>query len=194
MITIIDHTIRARLNLHPSCYMIAQACAQFQPLMKGTGVNTLSDLLGYDASTVSKCMKQLIEVGLIEKKENGYYYPTNKWYLAHDGEEVDVVTVNEELANQVIMLFNEVNWSKYQIPSNAGLVKKLLKQNNKLTLDHFRSVIMHKKITWGEDEKMKEYNRPSTIFSGKFLKYLDDANHYWLNKHKHDSATSILGN
>jgi uncharacterized phage protein (TIGR02220 family) len=193
MISVIDHSVRAKLNLTPVTYMVCHACAQLRPLMKGTGVIYLSELLGLSSGTISQSMKTLIEMGLIEKLENGYYYPSNKWYLAHEGEEVVTTTAHDDLAKQVVQYFNEVNGTKYQLHSNIELVKKILKQNSKLTLDHFRSVIVHKKESWGDDDKMKEYNRPSTLFSGKFLKYLDDANHYWLNKQKHDSATQIIG-
>lgn len=194
MISIIDHSVREKLNLHPVAYMVCQACANLYPTMKGTGVGYLSEQLGLPSQTVSQSMKYLIEHHLIEKKENGYYYPTMTWYLAHDGEDVDIVAPSEDLAKEVIDFFNRVNGTKYQIPNNMELVKKILKANPKLTIKHFHSVIIHKKETWGNDDKMKEYNRPSTIFSGKFLKYLDDANHYWINQHKHDSATQIIGN
>lgn len=193
MITIIDHSVRGKLNLSPIAYMVCHACAQHQPLMKGTGVNYLSELLGLSSGTVTQSMKTLIEMGLLEKLVNGFYYPTFKWYSAHDGDDVVTTTVNEDLARNVMIFFNEVNDTKYQIHTNIDLIKKILRHNNKLTIDHFKSVIVHKKETWGTDEKMKEYNRPSTLFSGKFLKYLDDANHYWINKKKHDSATQIIG-
>jgi uncharacterized phage protein (TIGR02220 family) len=193
MISLIDHSVRQRLNLHPVTYMVCHACAQHHPLMKGTGVSALSELLGLNSGTVTQSMKDLIDKGLVEKVVNGFYYPTTKWYLAHDGEDVVVVTISDDLAKEVIEYFNEVNETKYQLHNNIEMVKKILKANPKLTITHFKSVIAHKKETWGDDDKMKEYNRPSTIFSGKFLKYLDDANHYWINKQKHDSATTILG-
>lgn len=193
MITIIDHSVRARINLSPIAYMVCHACAQLRPLSKGTGVIYLSELLGLNSGTITQSMKTLIEMGLLEKKENGYYYPTKKWYIAHDGEDVVVSTVNEDLAKEVISFFNEINDTKYQLHNNVDLVKKILKANPKLTLDHFKSVIIHKRETWASDDKMKDYNRPSTLFSGKFLKYLDDANHYWINKQKHDSTTTIAG-
>jgi uncharacterized phage protein (TIGR02220 family) len=193
MITIIDHSVRAKLNLSPIAYMVCHACSMHQPLMKGTGVIYLSELLGLSSGTITQSMKTLIEMGLLEKKENGYYYPSTKWYIANDGEDVVVTTVNDDMAKVVIEYFNEVNDTKYQLHSNVEIVKKILKVNPKLTLDHFKSVIIHKKETWGSDEKMKDYNRPSTLFSSKFLKYLDDANHYWINKQKHDSTTTIAG-
>jgi len=66
-------------------------------------------------------------------------------------------------------------------------IKTIIKQSPNITLEHFKSVIIHKKDTWGADPKMAEYNRPSTIFSGKFSKYLDDANHYWILKTKQNA-------
>lgn len=193
MITIIDHSVRAKLNLHPVTYMVCYVCAQHQPLMKGTGVSLISEILGLNSGTVTQSMRELIDRGLVEKVVNGFYYPTTKWYLAHEGEDVVVSTVNEDLAKEVISFFNEINDTKYQLHNNIDLVKKILKANPKLTMDHFKSVIIHKRETWATDDKMKDYNRPSTLFSGKFLKYLDDANHYWINKQKHDSTTTIAG-
>jgi uncharacterized phage protein (TIGR02220 family) len=193
MISLVDHSIRAKLNIHPITYMVCHACAQLRPLSKGTGVSYLSELLGLNSGTVTQSMKSLIESGLLEKMENGYFYPSLKWYLAHDGEAVTITTANDDIAKDVILFFNEINDTKYQLHANIDLVKKVLKANPKLTITHFKSVIVHKSKTWGADDKMKEYNRPSTLFSGKFLKYLDDANHYWINKQKHDSATQIIG-
>jgi len=193
MISIIDHSVREKLGLHPVAYIVCQACANLYPTLKGTGVGYLSEQLGLPAQTISQSMKYLIEHHLIEKKDNGYYYPSMTWYLAHQGEDVVVKDDMKDLAVEVIRLFNEINSTKYQVPANTDLAIKILKNNPKLTIDHFKSVITHKALTWGVDDKMKEYNRPSTIFSGKFLKYLDDANHYWINQHKHDSATQIIG-
>ena len=194
MISIIDHSVRANLNISPVTYMVCHACAQHQPLMKGTGVSSLSELLGLNPGTVTQSMRELIDKGLVEKVVNGFYYPTTKWYLAHDGEVVEVNTASDDIAKDVIEYFNQVNQTKYQLPNNIDLIKKILKANPKLTINHFKSVILHKMETWGNDDKMKEYNRPSTIFSTKFIKYLDDANHYWINKQKHDSTITVTGN
>lgn len=190
----IDTKVASALQLNPTQYLVCQLCAQYEPLKKGTGVGHVSEVLCCDSGSVTKAMRHLIDVGLINKSENGFYYPTSKWYLAHDGEEVVVTTHFDEMAKEVIEFFNQVNATKYQLHNNSELVVKILKQNNKLTIDHFKSVIVHKHETWAADDKMSQYNRPSTLFSGKFLKYLDDANHYWIQKQKHDSTTQILGN
>jgi hypothetical protein len=36
------------------------------------------------------------------------------------------------------------------------------------------------------------YNRPATIFSRKFLVYLDEANIYWLNKAKDANSNELV--
>lgn len=196
MTTTIDHSVRKRLNISSVHYIVAQTCAQFYPLLKETGISILSQYLGLSTAAVRVAMDDLRNTipALLEKKENGFYYPTIHWYSAHDGEEVTLTSEAEEVAKFVIIFFNEVNSTKYQIPANVELIRRLMKANPKLSLDHFKSVIVHKNETWGNDAKMKEYNRPSTLFSSKFMKYLDDANHYWIQKHKHDSATQIIGN
>lgn len=180
MIITIDTSVQRKLDLNPTQYAVCQMCALYAPLQKGTGVSHVSEVLNADQSTITKSMRHLIDVGLLSKADNGFYYPTQNWYLAHDGEEVIVKGKHDYLAISVIELFNKVNNTKYQLPANMPYVIKLLKANPHFTIVHFESVITHKAETWGKDEKMAEYNRPSTIFSSKFLKYLDEATHYWL--------------
>jgi uncharacterized phage protein (TIGR02220 family) len=189
----VDTEVMVRLGLSPTQYLVAQLCSAYSFLMKGTGVGRIAEVLDVDSGSITKAMRHLIDVGLLEKRDNGFFYPSQKWYIAHDGEEVTVVSEADTIGAEVVEYFNKINGTKYQL-TNAESVKKILKSNPKLTINHFKSVIVHKYETWGNDEKMKEYNRPSTLFSSKFLKYLDDANHYWINKQKHDSATEITGN
>jgi Mn-dependent DtxR family transcriptional regulator len=54
--------------------------------MKGTGVGRIAEVLDVDSGSITKAMRHLIDVGLLEKKDNGFYYPSQKWYIAHDGE------------------------------------------------------------------------------------------------------------
>jgi len=189
----VDTEVMVRLGLSPTQYLVAQLCSTYSFLMKGTGVGRIAEVLDVDSGSITKAMRHLIDVGLLEKKDNGFFYPSQKWYIAHDGEDVAVVSEADTIGSEVIEYFNQINGTKYQL-TNAEYVKKILKANPKLTINHFKSVIVHKHDTWGIDDKMKEYNRPSTLFSSKFLKYLDDANHYWINKQKNDSATEITGN
>jgi uncharacterized phage protein (TIGR02220 family) len=93
---------------------------------------------------------------------------------------------NNDLSNEVLELFNDVNDTKY---TNIDKIKAIIKSNPKVTIDQFASIIYHKKETWGNDPKMKDYLRPATLFGSiiKFKTYLDDATNYWIQKAKHDN-------
>lgn len=194
MVNVIDHKIRSSINISVSEYIVIDTCSQMYPLMIGTGINYLSEVTGIPSGTIKQAMNSLIDRGLLEKKDNGYYYPSRKWYIALSGEPVVANDTSENTAKHVIQFFNELNGTKYHVQSSLDLIKKIVKSNPKISIDHFESVIVHKHETWGRDEKMREYNRPSTLFSSKFIKYLDDANNYWINKEKNDTSTAIIRN
>jgi len=198
MITAIDHNVRVKLGISSVHYMIADACAQHKSVWLPTSINSLAGALGLSTRAVSVAIDEMRTANppLLEIAENGSVYPTNNWYMAFFEEPVKVSTKDTDLAKDVVTAFNDINGTKYLLPNNMELVKAILKVSPRLTIDHFKSVIVHKKETWGNDEKMKEYNRPGTIFrSGKqFLRYLDDANMYWNTKQKaHDPTATITG-
>lgn len=188
MITAIDHNIRAKLGISSVHYLIADTCAQYKNVWMPTSVNQLASVLGLSTRAVSVAIEdmRLSSPALLEIAENGSVYPTKQWYLAHFEEPSKVSPQNEELAKEVVLLFNELNGTKYQLPNNIEFVKAILRASPRLTIDHFRSVILHKLETWADDEKMKEYNRPATLFRSpkQFMKYLDDATQYWFQKQK----------
>jgi uncharacterized phage protein (TIGR02220 family) len=150
-------------------------------------------VLGLSTRAVSVAVDDLrtSQPPLLEIAENGSFYPTNNWYTSFFEEPIEVKGLDTELAKEVVIMFNEINETKYQLPNNIELVKAIIKQSPRITKEHFKSVIIHKRNTWGIDEKMKEYNRPSTVFRSpkQFHKYLDDANMYWINQTKNDSTT-----
>jgi uncharacterized phage protein (TIGR02220 family) len=196
MISVINHEVRKQLNISSVHYLIAHTCAQYKELLIPTGVSEMAESLGLSHRAVSVAMDDLKSCypAILEKHETGSYYPSRSWYISHFEVTPELTTKDHELAKEVIDFFNEINQTKYQVNSNVEMVKKIIKSNPKITLQHFKSVILHKFSTWGLDEKMKEYNRPSTIFSNKFMKYLDDANHYWIQIKKNDQSTIIFGN
>jgi hypothetical protein len=196
MISVINHEVRKQLNISSVHYLIAHTCAQYKELLIPTGVSEMAESLGLSHRAISVAMDDLKSCypAILERHETGNYYPTKEWYSAHFDVTPELTTKDQELARQVVELFNEINKTKYHINSNVDLVKRIIKHNPKITLQHFKSVILHKFSTWGNEEKMKEYNRPSTIFSNKFMKYLDDANHYWIQIKKNDQSTIIFGN
>jgi uncharacterized phage protein (TIGR02220 family) len=90
------------------------------------------------------------------------------------------------LHHQVIELFNKVNGTTYRTKTYKKLIDTIVKSDKKITLDSFEAVIRHKAQTWGTDDKMSEYNKPSTLFRSttKFAIYLDDARIYWDRQYK----------
>lgn len=182
MTTTIDHSVREMLGLSLAQYAVCDYCAKASPTLTPTGIKSVSENLGMSSAQVSESMKELIGMQLLEKKENGYFYPTIAWHEAHMGEEVFVTNRAVEFATEIIGLFNEINGSRFHVDPYVARVKILMKKG--LTLEHFRSVFTHKKETWGVDPKMSDYNRPGTILSTKFDRYLDDANNYWIKKLK----------
>jgi len=199
MTTTIDHNIRTKLGISSVHYIIADTCAQYKNLWLPTTINALSGALGLSTRAVSVAIDDMRTSNppLLEVAENGSVYPTKSWYMAFFEEPVKVTTQDSELAKQVVTEFNSMNGTKYLLQNNMELVKVILKVSPKLTLDHFKSVIIHKLETWGKDDKMKEYNRPSTIFRSakQFMRYLDEANMYWHTKQKeNDSTITSTGN
>lgn len=93
---------------------------------------------------------------------------------------------DKDLAKEVMDLFNEVNGTSYR---STELVKTIIKNNPKVTIDQFASIIYHKKETWGDDPKMSNYLRPATLFASmnKFKTYLEDATNYWIKKAKNSN-------
>lgn len=87
-----------------------------------------------------------------------------------------------DISQEILDYFNKVNGTNFR--SGQHLIQILIRQ--RYTFDHFASVILHKKETWGEDEDMRQWIRPATLFrsKNKFATYLDDATNYWIQKTK----------
>lgn len=82
---------------------------------------------------------------------------------------------DNSLAQHVINHLNLTTNSKYQsCPSNVGPINARMAEG--FTLQDLLLVIDHKFSEWGQDSKMAQYVRPSTLFSpSKFAGYLKSA-------------------
>ena len=184
MISVIDHTQRAKMGITAVQYLVCDACSKYHAVLRKT--SDLHDAIGISKGITTSAINEMksCSPALLEDHENGSVYPTRWWYEAHLGEVEEVVSKNAELAKNVLQFFNELNKTSYSLKTNTHLVSAILKSNPTLNERHFKAVISHKHETWGVDEKMKEYNRPSTLFSSKFMRYLDEAIIYYSNKQK----------
>lgn len=97
---------------------------------------------------------------------------------------------DKDLAQQVMDFLNDQFETQYR---NTDVIKTIIRNYPRVTFDHFASVIMHKKETWGKDPKMQDYLRPATLFGSlnKFKIYLDDATNHWIKKAKHDNQGKV---
>lgn len=184
MINVIDHKQREKMGLTTIQYLVCDACAKMHTVLGKT--SDLADTIGLPKSTVTLAINDMISAqpAVLYRHENGSAYPTEYWYISHMFEPEEVLTGRESLALSVMEFFNKTNGTSYSTKTNVPLIVNILKANPKLDARHFEAVVSHKYETWGSDAKMKEYNRPSTLFSSKFMRYLDDAIIYYSNKQK----------
>ena len=75
---------------------------------------------------------------------------------------------------EIIDYLNEKTGRKYK--HKAKINQRVIKarMNEGYTIEDFKAVIDKKTAEWNDDEKMKEYLRPETLFSTKFDRYLNE--------------------
>lgn len=77
------------------------------------------------------------------------------------------------ITKQVIDYLNKKIGSSYRYSSKSTTEKIKARLNEGYCLDDFIVVIDKKVLEWGNDEKMKVYLRPETLFGTKFESYLN---------------------
>ncbi len=199
MITsVIKHDIRSALKLTCMQYVVMDAMIQ-------TGNNKTSE---YIAACIGAPVAQVDDVlTYIQDNNLGRFCETKSVVILSDDTINQLTGVAEvkpverkkkesvQIADDVIKLFNHVNGTRYEPATYAHVINSIVKQHKEITATHFESVIRHKFLTWGNDDTMREYNRPGTIFRSvqKFMQYLDDARVYWGNKTKENLDYVELG-
>jgi len=183
--TVIDHNLRRSLGLTCLQYIILDAVVQ--------GCNSSYDI-SKETGVAEATIKQSVE--------NLWQFLTEDFKLTEDfvkayrGEQIPERMKKEVQKNnfptKVIDLFNEVNATKYKPETYYNQIVKIQKRVGD-NIDLYHSVILHKKITWGNDQGMSEYNRPMTIFRSpdRFAQYLDEATVFW--RKQQDNSYVDLG-
>lgn len=93
-----------------------------------------------------------------------------------------------ELVLEFLNITTNSSYNK-KVEKNKKNVRARIKEGYKI--EDFESVIRFKFKQWGQDEKMKEFLRPETLFSPKFDGYLQAARMPEIKKQ--DNATIALG-
>lgn len=178
--TVIDHILRRQLGLTCLQYIIIDS------IMQGCdNIETISIETGVAESTIKQSIENLWQFVADDLTL------TQEFLSAYDGgpipEKKKRETTYNELPSKVIDLFNNINGTKYRVDTYYSSIIKIQKKIGD-NIDKYHSVILHKNLTWGRDDKMSDYNRPSTIFRNpeRFKQYLDEATLFWNKKEKND--------
>ncbi|MCD9534609.1 hypothetical protein GLP27_13565 [Photobacterium carnosum] len=123
-----------------------------------------------DPSKPDPSKPTLIKTDLKQELNNN-----NKDLLSSKPDDVSKPDADDSIAKQVIKHLNAVTNNKYQAcQSNIGPINARMAEG--FTLQDLLLVIDHKFFEWGQDSKMAQYVRPSTLFSpSKFAGYLKSA-------------------
>ena len=89
--------------------------------------------------------------------------------------ETSPVTPNESLAKEVIGYLNARTGSSFRASTKATASAINARASEGYVLADFKAVIDGRLRKWGSDQRMREYLRPSTLFSPKFEGYLSEA-------------------
>jgi len=182
--TVIDHILRRQLGLTCLQYIIIDAIMQ--------GCDSPEDL-SRETGVAESTLRQSIE-NLWQFVTDDFTL-TQEFLSAYDGGPIPEKKKREshtsELPGKVIELFNKINETKYKVDTYYSSIVKIQKKIGD-DIDKYHSVILHKHLTWGKDDKMVEYNRPSTIFRSpdRFKQYLDEATIFWTKK-TNDNYTDL---
>ncbi len=190
--SLINHRIRRDLGLGCFQYLILDVLYQ----TKGSSVLFISSALSVGEGVVEEKLKSMLDM------EPNLVYEDGNWRITDYANKIisgemfiterpKKTKPKSDIADKVINCFNEINQTRYSPDTYSKEINSIVSKN-KLTFEHFEMVIKHKFNTWAVDEKMKEYNRPKTLFSSKFLSYLDDARIYWDKKLKEQTDYSDI--
>ena len=91
---------------------------------------------------------------------------------------INSIELNKESIVLIVDLLNQTCGTSYRASSEKTAKHINARLNEKFTVEDFKAVIRFKNEQWGEDEKMKEYLRPETLFGSKFESYLQAAPRY----------------
>ena len=191
----------ADLNLKGNELIIYACIYGFTQAENQSFTGSLQYLADWTNSTkqgVIKCLKSLVEKGLIEKKDNiingvkfceyratelntvlnGVEHPIKQ---SSTGGDKPSLPNNKEIDNllenikKIIDYLNGKLGTRYSYKSNATQkhIRARFSENASLTVEDFYTVIDKKCAEWKGDPKMEKYLRPETLFGSKFENYLN---------------------
>lgn len=185
MTSTINHALRRAIGISSVHYLVAQTIQYYTSANIAIDEENIAEILGLNIRAVNVSVGEMLTTNpaILSKNAFDRLVCTTYWYQSQiETPSLPTENIKQTLAKDVIAEFNVINGSKYMVETNYKLVEQILKTYPKLTIDHFRSVINHKKETWGKiGDPMNIYNRPMTVFRNaqKFMGYYEESQIYW---------------
>lgn len=183
--TVIDHHLRRGFGLTCLQYIVLDSIRQ--GCESATEISTYT---GIPESTVESAISS------VSQYITDNFTVTHTFMKAYNGdappEKKKKDFSKNDFPSKVMDLFNQVNDTKYKAETYHVQISKIQKKIGD-DIDKYHSVILHKSLTWGKDNNMAEYNRPSTIFRNpdRFVQYIDEATSYWNKKLSNDNYAEM---
>ena len=177
-------------NLTPNQKFILAEIEQLSELEKGCIASNkhFSELIGIKVQGVSNAINDLAKKGYISIDNSKTIRNYGRIITIHS----DVSTIHDNVStihsnveskenktinktiNSVIEYLNIKTGKRFNSKSKDSLlIKQLLKDN--YTIEDFKLVIDKKVNEWNDNEEMKKFLRPSTLFGTKFDRYLNES-------------------
>ena len=177
-------------NLTPNQKFILAEIEQLSELEKGCIASNkhFSELIGIKVQGVSNAINDLAKKGYISIDNSKTIRNYGRIITIHS----DVSTIHDNVStihsnveskenktinktiNSVIEYLNIKTGKRFNSKSKDSLlIKQLLKDN--YTIEDFKIVIDKKVNEWNDNDEMKKFLRPSTLFGTKFDRYLNES-------------------
>lgn len=98
---------------------------------------------------------------------------------------------NINTIKEIVAYLNEKTGHTYRYQNTVTQKHIVARLNENYTVDDFKVVIDYKCLEWGNDDKMKQYLRPETLFGTKFESYLQSAKSEQSTTAKSENSTSM---
>ena len=95
--------------------------------------------------------------------------------LPKNSKKATITHDEENFVESVVKILNAALSSNFKAETKATRDCILARKREGFNLSEFESVIVSRKDAWKDDENMKQYLRPETLFGNKFEGYLNVA-------------------
>ena len=141
-------------------------------VLKG-GRLLLTKFIEFQYGTLTlECRAHKPVFALVDRLSIPYQYTTNRHKDKDKDKNKDKKEVIQELVSEILSYLNDKLKTNYRSDTGGFISGRIA---DGYTIDDFKKVIDKKYQQWIEDDKMRKYIRPETLFSpGHFQQYLNE--------------------